>query len=330
MSTGRVISDKDLGKIEIMHKQGQSLREIAKEIGHSASGIKYVVDNIGVERKPHRGRKRKLSERDERDICRQASNKVTSCPKIKAEGRYQVSTRTINRTIGRSDHLVFQKMLTKPRISGPNKTKRLEFSHDHQTWREEWENVLWSDEKKFNLDGPDGLAHYWHDLRKEKLIFSKRQQGGGSVMIWSGFGWLGKAPIHVCKGSMTSKTYIQLLKTSMMPNIEHCSGHNALFMQDNASIHRSDETMQFFEEKGITLLVSPANSPDLNPMENVWGLLARRVYANSRTFPNVASLQKAIEDCWAKFTIEELKPFISSMPDRMYQVIFNHGGNTKY
>ena len=34
------------------------------------------------------------------------------------------------------------------------------------------------------VDGPDGFDYYWHDLRKEKLIFSKRQQGGGGVMIW--------------------------------------------------------------------------------------------------------------------------------------------------
>ena len=37
--------------------------------------------------------------------------------------------------------------------------------------------------KKFNLDGPDGLAYYWHDLRMEELTFSRRQQGGGSVMV---------------------------------------------------------------------------------------------------------------------------------------------------
>jgi len=42
--------------------------------------------------------------------------------------------------------------------------------------------VLFSDEKKFSLDGPDGLNHYWHDLRKEPLTFSRRNFGGGSVM----------------------------------------------------------------------------------------------------------------------------------------------------
>jgi hypothetical protein len=38
--------------------------------------------------------------------------------------------------------------------------------------------------KKFNFDGPDGLNYYWHDLRKAKVRFNKRQGGGGGIMLW--------------------------------------------------------------------------------------------------------------------------------------------------
>ena len=41
--------------------------------------------------------------------------------------------------------------------------------------------------KKINLDGPDGLAYKWHDLRKEKQWFSKMHSGGQSVMVWACF-----------------------------------------------------------------------------------------------------------------------------------------------
>ncbi|CAF4303451.1 unnamed protein product, partial [Rotaria magnacalcarata] len=57
------------------------------------------------------------------------------------------------------------------------------------TWNNEWHKAVWPDEKKINLDGPDGFSYYWHDLRKEEEIFSTRSLGGGSVMIWASFGW---------------------------------------------------------------------------------------------------------------------------------------------
>ena len=49
----------------------------------------------------------------------------------------------------------------------------------HQTiWNQEWRNIIRSDERKWNLDGPDRFFYYWYDLRKEKKIHSRRQIGG--------------------------------------------------------------------------------------------------------------------------------------------------------
>ena len=47
--------------------------------------------------------------------------------------------------------------------------------------------MWYTDENKFNLDGPDCLTYYFPGLRKEKRIASRRQQGGGGVMVWAGF-----------------------------------------------------------------------------------------------------------------------------------------------
>ena len=69
--------------------------------------------------------------------------------------------------------------------------KRKEWASDNMDFGDKWQKVIFSDEKKFNLDGPDGYQFYWHDLRKEPQYFSKRAFCGGSLMIWVVIGWNG-------------------------------------------------------------------------------------------------------------------------------------------
>jgi len=52
----------------------------------------------------------------------------------------------------------------------------------------------------------------------------------------------------------------------------------------------------------------PANSPDLNPTEDVFGALVRRVYAGNRQFGTVAALKEAIVEAWADIDFDELEP----------------------
>ena len=88
-------------------------------------------------------------------------------------------------------------MLTGPSLSVKHKEQSLNCAKDHSHLRTRWRDVIFSDEKRFNLDGPDGFGHYWHDLRKELQYFSKRQQGGGSVTIWGAIVYNGVSNIAV-------------------------------------------------------------------------------------------------------------------------------------
>ena len=78
------------------------------------------------------------------------------------------------------------------------------------TWKKEkLETVMFSDEKKFNLDEPDDSQYYWHELRKKKQLFSKRSFGEISVMVWGTFSASGKADLVVMEAKQNSALYIK-------------------------------------------------------------------------------------------------------------------------
>jgi transposase len=70
----------------------------------------------------------------------------------------------------------------------------------------------------------------------------------------------------------------------------------------------------------------PANSPDLNPIENVWRLLKYRV---GKRFPKTdAEVRQYIEE--EKMDLSDFIKYIESMPARCQAVLDAEGGHTRW
>ena len=125
------------------------------------------------------------------------------------------------------------------------------------SWQKDRHQVLFSDEKKFNLDGPDSYQYYWHDLRKEKETRMSHNFGCGNVMVWGAFSFVGKLPLAWISAKMNSQGYIDLLEISLLEHGEELMGENFTFQQDNAIIHNSKLTKAWFREKKIHVMGGP-------------------------------------------------------------------------
>ena len=152
-------------------------------------------------------------------------------------------------------------------------------------------------------------------------------------MGWVGFSSERKCELYLTTQTIDSTTYTNILDTCMLPVYQHMeldTDKECMFMQDNAPVQKSHHTMAWLETKGVVLLHAPTNSPDLNPVENALGNLARRVYSGNRQFNSTLDLEAALRQCWEETPIEELGALIASMPDRMAEVIAKNGRPTSY
>ncbi|KAJ0408583.1 hypothetical protein P43SY_008930 [Pythium insidiosum] len=136
------------------------------------------------------------------------------------------------------------------------KAARMSWATEKLTHDHDWKCVVFSDEKKFNLDGPDGFEHYWRDLRRPALTCVRRQQGGGSVMAWGGMSWEVKTELAILVGKQASANYVYTLSEYLLP-FAHLR--------------------EFFQEMEVQVMEWPARSPDMNPIENLWASMTRPI-----------------------------------------------------
>ena len=71
-------------------------------------------------------------------------------------------------------------------------------------------------------------------------------------------------------------------------------------------------------------------SPDVNPMENLWGILTRQIYKNNRQFQKVSDLKAAIFKSWDEIKDSIIKLLIKSMNNRIFEVIKCNEAKIKY
>ncbi|CAF1626693.1 unnamed protein product [Rotaria magnacalcarata] len=149
-------------------------------------------------------------------------------------------------------------------------------------------------------------------------------------MIWASFGWGSKSSICFVDDRMNSKGYREVLKKHLI-DIGGCmGGSDWISQQGNAPIYREKVNLSWFKSQKINVLPWPSLSPDLNSIENLWGILARMVYAEGKQFRTKEQLKTAILKSWEKINIEQLRTLVESMPERIFEVIKLNGAKTKY
>ncbi len=148
-------------------------------------------------------------------------------------------------------------------------------------------------------------------------------------MIWAAMSSAGVGSLCFLKSTVNAAIYQENLEHFMLPSVDKLYGDAYfIFQQELAPAHTAKGTKSWFNDHGATVLDWPANSPDLISIENLWGIVKRKM---RDTRPNNADdLKAAIKSTWASITPEQYHRLIASMPCRIDAAIYGIGVPIKY
>ena len=143
-----------------------------------------------------------------------------------------------------------------------NKQKRLDWARANT--HDDFNNVIWSDESSIQLD-----THRRYCCRKEEV---PRPKHPTKVHVWAGISKKGATGIYIFEGIMDAPLYCEILTRTLLPFLaeKFPIPNSHRFMQDNDPKHCSRAAQKFYDEAGINWWRTPPESPDLNPIENLW------------------------------------------------------------
>ncbi len=149
------------------------------------------------------------------------------------------------------------------------------------------------------------------------------------MIIWGAMSSAGVVPLCFLKTNVTAPVYQEMLEYFMLPSADQIfKDADFIFQQNLAPAHTAKSTKSWLNDHGVGVLDWPANSPDLNPIENLW-IIVKRKRRNKRP-KNAVELKATVKETWASIPPQQCHKLITSMSCRIEAVIKAKGARTKY
>ena len=221
----------------------------------------------------------------------------------------------------------------KPILTKASIKKRFRFAKQFINYTEEdWRQFIFSDEAYFEIN----LNTIMNRVRRFRCtdpfaskFVKKTCKHPLKVMVWGCFSYYGVGEIIICDGNMNTEKYIETLQNHLLPSIRNLGIDNPYHLDDSAPCRRSLIVKNWHRQIEIRKIDWPGNSPDMNPIENLWAIIKYKL--KRKKILNKQNLVREIENIWNnEISLECCQSLSNSMVSRIASLKKSKGKSTKY
>jgi transposase len=231
---------------------------------------------------------------------------------------------TISRaTINRLRHLAKFKFLPPKhcqKLTDTQRRQRVQFAKDFCAGQLPLQNLVFCDESRFCM-GPDNRWVWRRRGEYDEPIFAQSDKYPRiSIHLWAAIGVGFKSSLIFFEKTVDSDVYVESLKNSGFVNLADMTfGPRRWYLvQDGASCHTSSRSLDALFQLCNVFPEWPPNSPDLNPIESLWGAIKRRLRWD-RIQTRVGAIEE-IQRVWAEFDQRSIDSLAASFANRVKMV----------
>ncbi|KAJ8708274.1 hypothetical protein PYW07_010399 [Mythimna separata] len=208
--------------------------------------------------------------------------------------QYECTTETVRQALKRAGYK-HRRPARKIQLTEVHKAARVRFARDYRDFN--FSNAIFSDEKSFTSN-QQGRRHLWrlNNTRYEpQNVIPNNESGRIVVNMWGWMSSSGPGELVYIPERANGTNYLELLQETMVPTVRSVYPQDEvpeiLFIQDNCPIHTSRVVRNWLEQQpDIRTVPWPSRSPDLNPIENLWGIMVQKWdNRNERTKENLVA-----------------------------------------
>jgi len=207
-----------------------------------------------------------------------------------------------------------------------NKRKRLLWCQEQLKWNDDFSDVIFTDECSVQLEQHSRLC-FRKRLQPRRL--KQRPKHPIKIHLWGGISSRGATRIIMFKGIMNARKLGRILEAGLVPFIEEKFGEDHRLFHDNDPKHSSAYIEAFLERNKVNWWPTPPESPDLNPIELVWGSMKQylRKFYKPR---NLDELKAGIQQFWNSLTPQVCQRYISHLRKVLPKIVEVHGEPSGY